>query len=142
MLAWALSASFALSLPYLCVAHVPIVNPAGDAAGLHSVLNTAVKRDVLTATARAPGQLRAVENSGVCETTPGVYQASGYGDLNADDSMWYVLLLSNSIAVAHLLPTARFWYFDARKDPETAPLTIYVGGGVRRHQHGTNRNSH
>ena len=37
-----------------------------------------------------PGQLRVVENSGVCETTPGVYQASGYGDLSSTKSMWYV----------------------------------------------------
>ena len=27
------------------------------------------------------------------ETTPGVYQASGYGDLTADKSMWSVLRL-------------------------------------------------
>ncbi|OJT04772.1 hypothetical protein TRAPUB_4566 [Trametes pubescens] len=35
-----------------------------------------------------PGKLRVVENSGVCETTPGVYQASGYGDLTANQSLW------------------------------------------------------
>ena len=35
-----------------------------------------------------PGKLRVVENSGVCETTPGVYQASGYGDLSANQSLW------------------------------------------------------
>jgi len=27
----------------------------------------------------------------VAETTPGVYQASGYGDLASDKSIWFVL---------------------------------------------------
>ena len=27
------------------------------------------------------------------ETTPGVYQASGYGDLASDKSIWFVLLI-------------------------------------------------
>ncbi|KAM5538295.1 hypothetical protein V8D89_008182 [Ganoderma adspersum] len=57
-----------------------------------------------------PGKLRVVENSGVCETTPGVYQASGYGDLTADQSLW-------------------FWFFAARENPDTAPLTIWLNGG-------------
>lgn len=39
-----------------------------------------------------PGKLRVTENSGVCETTPGVYQASGYGDLTANESLWYGVL--------------------------------------------------
>ena len=41
--------------------------------------------------ATTPGKLRVTENSGVCETTPGVYQASGYGDLMSDESIWYAL---------------------------------------------------
>ncbi|KAJ8462143.1 hypothetical protein ONZ51_g11095 [Trametes cubensis] len=57
-----------------------------------------------------PGQLRVVENSGVCETTPGVYQASGYGDLSSTKSMW-------------------FWFFESRNDPENAPLTLWLEGG-------------
>jgi len=53
-----------------------------------------------------PGKLRVVENSGICgrvilfiahpqscsqsvETTPHVYQASGYGDLASDKSIWF-----------------------------------------------------
>ncbi|KAI0757297.1 serine carboxypeptidase [Daedaleopsis nitida] len=57
-----------------------------------------------------PGSLRVVENSGVCETTPGVYQASGYGDLAANRSLW-------------------FWFFAARENPDSAPLTIWLNGG-------------
>ncbi|KAI0305240.1 serine carboxypeptidase [Multifurca ochricompacta] len=57
-----------------------------------------------------PGKLRVVENSGVCETTPGVYQASGYGDLSSDESVW-------------------FWFFAARNNPDTAPLVTWFNGG-------------
>ena len=35
------------------------------------------------------GKIRAMENSGVCETVPNVYQASGYGDLSDDEHMWW-----------------------------------------------------
>ncbi|KAI0743602.1 serine carboxypeptidase [Daedaleopsis nitida] len=57
-----------------------------------------------------PGKLRnVVENSGVCETTPGVYQASGYGDIASDGSIW-------------------FWFFEARHNPDTAPLTVWLQG--------------
>ena len=69
----------------------------------------AFSNDAQTKTA---GELRVVENSGVCgratlftthpavmlticvETTPDVYQASGYGDLaSGDKSIWFVLHL-------------------------------------------------
>ncbi|TBU33355.1 serine carboxypeptidase [Dichomitus squalens] len=59
---------------------------------------------------RAPSQLRLVENSGECETIPGVNQASGYADIDANNSMW-------------------FWFFEAREHPETAPLTLWLQGG-------------
>ena len=44
------------------------------------------------------------------ETTEGVYQASGYGDIAEDESVW-------------------FWYFASRNDPENAPLTLWFNGG-------------
>ncbi|TFK75532.1 alpha/beta-hydrolase [Pluteus cervinus] len=56
------------------------------------------------------GQLRVTENSGICETTPGVYQASGYGDIASSKSIW-------------------FWYFEARKNPASAPLALWFNGG-------------
>ncbi|KAF4987554.1 hypothetical protein FGRMN_10306 [Fusarium graminum] len=49
-----------------------------------------------------------VTNSGVCETTPGVNQYSGY--LDYDQSMW-------------------FWFFEARNDPRKAPLALWLNGG-------------
>lgn len=57
-----------------------------------------------------PGKLRYVENSGICETTSGVYQASGYADLTSSQSIW-------------------FWFFAARNNPDTAPLSIWLNGG-------------
>jgi len=74
------------------------------------------------------GSLRYVENSGVCGETPpesttslyahrrtektSVYSASGYADLTSTDSMF-------------------FWFFEARNNPDTAPLTLWLNGGVR-----------
>jgi hypothetical protein len=49
--------------------------------------------DITAVSTRTPGKLRVTENSGVCETTKGVYQASGYGDLTASESVWCVVVL-------------------------------------------------
>ncbi|PFH51148.1 hypothetical protein AMATHDRAFT_143154 [Amanita thiersii Skay4041] len=56
--------------------------------------------------------LRFVSDSGVCETTPGVHQMSGYIEIGTDMSMW-------------------FWFFEARNNPETAPFTLWymLNGG-------------
>ncbi|EIM84650.1 alpha/beta-hydrolase [Stereum hirsutum FP-91666 SS1] len=51
-----------------------------------------------------------VKNSGVCETTPGVGQISGYVDVGVNMSMW-------------------FWFFEARENPETVPFTLWLNGG-------------
>ncbi|KAI0751671.1 alpha/beta-hydrolase [Daedaleopsis nitida] len=90
---------------------VPVVN--GVIGGVPDALpETASNFKVadIKPAATTPGKLRVVENSGVCETTPGVYQASGYGDLTSNESIW-------------------FWYFAARKNPDTAPLSIWLNGG-------------
>ena len=47
---------------------------------------------------------------GVCETTPGVNSYSGYVDLSPE---------------AHTF----FWFFEARHDPENAPITLWLNGG-------------
>ncbi|KDQ60279.1 hypothetical protein JAAARDRAFT_205260 [Jaapia argillacea MUCL 33604] len=54
--------------------------------------------------------LRYVVDSGICETTPGVGQISGYLDVGYNMSMW-------------------FWFFEARENPETAPFTLWLNGG-------------
>ncbi|KAI0075950.1 serine carboxypeptidase [Panus rudis PR-1116 ss-1] len=80
-----------------------------EAAVAADVDITSFHEDVAAAPA-ATGQLRVTENSGVCETTPGVYQASGYGDIASNQSLW-------------------FWFFAARKNSATAPLAIWLNGG-------------
>ncbi|KAL4071737.1 Alpha/Beta hydrolase protein [Scleroderma yunnanense] len=54
--------------------------------------------------------LRYVKDSGICETTPGVTQYSGYIEVGKNMSMW-------------------FWFFEARDSPETAPFTLWLNGG-------------
>ncbi|KAF7311281.1 Carboxypeptidase S1 [Mycena kentingensis (nom. inval.)] len=54
--------------------------------------------------------LRFVNNSGICETTPGVHQMSGYVDIGTNMSMW-------------------FWFFASRTSPDTAPFTLWINGG-------------
>lgn len=51
-----------------------------------------------------------VTNSGVCETTPGVNQYSGYLDIGDGNQMF-------------------FWYFEARNNPQKAPLAAWFNGG-------------
>lgn len=51
-----------------------------------------------------------VTNNGVCETTPGVNQYSGYLSVGENMNMW-------------------FWFFEARHSPSTAPLAMWLNGG-------------
>jgi carboxypeptidase D len=48
--------------------------------------------------------------TGLCETTPGVKQYSGYLSVGDNMNMW-------------------FWFFEARKDAKTAPLAAWFNGG-------------
>ncbi|KAG8997129.1 hypothetical protein FRB94_007862 [Tulasnella sp. JGI-2019a] len=54
--------------------------------------------------------IRYVNNSGICETTPGVHTMSGYLDIGTNQSIW-------------------FWFFAAREVPETAPFLLWLNGG-------------
>ncbi|KAK1977907.1 serine carboxypeptidase [Colletotrichum cereale] len=53
---------------------------------------------------------RFVANSGICETTKGVKQYSGYFDVGNDENMF-------------------FWFFEARNNASTAPLALWLNGG-------------
>jgi hypothetical protein len=80
---------------------------------------------------------------GICETTPGVKSYSGYVHLPAgflDDGSGQVQNypvntyvhfdhhpLSKYSANSHV--HRFFWFFEARKDPEKAPLAIWLNGG-------------
>ena len=95
-----------LCLPHVLAAQIPRIN--GNIGGVPA-LNSTITNPILAAIVSdsdSAGQLRVVENSGVCgqplistrniqisyafskETTPGVYQASGYGDLTSSQSIW------------------------------------------------------
>ncbi|KAG5725635.1 hypothetical protein E4T56_gene1747, partial [Termitomyces sp. T112] len=88
---------------------VPVVDGVLGGVPKPSSLKPHVLEQASTA-ATTPGALRVTENSGVCETTPGVYQASGYGDLTANESIW-------------------FWFFAARNNSDKAPLALWFNGG-------------
>lgn len=55
-------------------------------------------------------KLEYVNNSGICETTPGVNQYSGYLSVGQNMNMF-------------------FWFFEARNNPSTAPLVTWFNGG-------------
>ncbi|GLB45331.1 putative peptidase S10 family protein [Lyophyllum shimeji] len=105
-----LRSSLIVALPVLraLAGQIPVVD--GVIGGVSQSPNPAEQPKLLSVAATTPGKLRVVENSGVCETTPGVYQASGYGDLTATESIW-------------------FWFFASRKNPDTAPLALWFNGG-------------
>ncbi|KAF9524177.1 serine carboxypeptidase [Crepidotus variabilis] len=108
-LLFALGSVFLPFLPgILATKQIPVVN--GIIGGVPDPAGVPSDGKAFTPLATTPGKLRVVENSGVCETTPGVYQASGYGDLTSTQSIW-------------------FWFFAARKNPDTAPLALWFNGG-------------
>lgn len=51
-----------------------------------------------------------VQDSGICETTPGVTTYSGYLSVGTNMSMW-------------------FWFFEARSNASSAPLALWLNGG-------------
>lgn len=55
--------------------------------------------------AETGARMEFVKNSGICETTPGVNQYSGYLSVGNNMNMW-------------------FWFFEARNNPTTAPLGV------------------
>ena len=67
----------------------------------------------------------------LAETTPHVYQASGYGDLSSTKSIWFVFHFGVSLCNFYHCPTNRFWFFAARNNPDKAPLITWFNGGVR-----------
>ena len=87
-------AGFALLASVIHARQIPVVN--GVIGGVPSDKEWShvdlAAKPAITPAATTPGKLRVVENSGVCETTPGVYQASGYGDISSSESIWCDIL--------------------------------------------------
>ncbi|KAF9045221.1 alpha/beta-hydrolase [Panaeolus papilionaceus] len=100
----------ALTISSAFAGQVPIVDGVLGGVPTGASVSRETTRKPITIAATTPGALRVTENSGVCETTSGVYQASGYGDLTSTKSIW-------------------FWFFAARKNPSTAPVALWFNGG-------------
>ncbi|KAK4184923.1 putative carboxypeptidase [Podospora australis] len=67
-----------------------------------------------------PGASISYKQTSICETTPGVKAYSGYVHLPST-------LLADVPAAYNV--SLFFWYFQARNNPDKAPVSIYVGGG-------------
>ncbi|THH07731.1 hypothetical protein EW145_g3186 [Phellinidium pouzarii] len=93
-----LKSFFAATLAVSFVLAIPLVPKSTP---VHNVFESDVFSD---------SKLRFVRDSGVCETTPGVHQISGYIDTGVNMSTW-------------------FWFFEARNNPETAPFALWLNGG-------------
>lgn len=125
----------ALTISSASAGQVPVVDGVLGGVPSSASVSHETTRKLFTIAATTPGQLRIKENTGICgksrfrvgflpssaevydaqlfiETTSGVYQASGYGDITATKSIW-------------------FWFFAARKNPSTAPVALWFNGGVR-----------
>lgn len=92
---WTISFFF-LSILFSSVASVTI--PDNEHSGSNS--STQLRSQVI-------GSFRFLENSGVCETTPGVKTYSGYIEIGKNQSMF-------------------FWFFEARNNPRTAPFALWI----------------
>ncbi|KAJ7223859.1 serine carboxypeptidase [Mycena haematopus] len=109
LLSWLLSfTAISSALGAKSAGQIPSRN--GAIGGVATTKAPTVEAEISQSSTTTPGKLRLVENSGVCETTPGVFQASGYGDISSNKSIF-------------------FWYFQARNNPATAPLSLWFNGG-------------
>ncbi|GLB40492.1 putative peptidase S10 family protein [Lyophyllum shimeji] len=106
--------ALSLAIVEALAGQVPVIDGVvGGVSSSHvdlALSESKVLSNAATNATTTPGKLRVSENSGICETTPGVYQASGYADIAANQSIW-------------------FWFFASRKDPDTAPLALWFNGG-------------
>ncbi|KKK18917.1 hypothetical protein P175DRAFT_0436025 [Aspergillus ochraceoroseus IBT 24754] len=93
----------------LLVAGVQAIPASTVHDSVSSVIKNGVKYTVFQHAATA-AKMEFVKNSGICETTAGVNQYSGYLSVGDNMNMW-------------------FWFFEARNNPQQAPLAAWFNGG-------------
>ncbi|KAI6257057.1 hypothetical protein MCOR19_006503 [Pyricularia oryzae] len=71
----------------------------------------------------SPGVKISYKEPGLCETTPGVKSYSGYIHLPPG-----TLDVSGGLPQPYPINTF-FWFFEARENPENAPLSVWMNGG-------------
>lgn len=98
----------------LCLAGLALAGTAFAAPRFTHDRRDLVERDGVTYNvfehAATGTRMEFVNNSGICETTKGVNQYSGYLSVGSGKNMW-------------------FWFFEARNNPTTAPLAAWFNGG-------------
>lgn len=81
------------------------------------------RKDITTLESKFhPGVTISFKEPGICETTPGVRSYSGYVHLPAHS-------LNEKHENQSYPINTFFWFFEARKDPHNAPLSIWLNGG-------------
>ncbi|KAL1639179.1 hypothetical protein SLS58_008147 [Diplodia intermedia] len=102
--------SFAFVASLLSVANLALAAPFAEKVDKRSMVEKDGVRYNVFEHAATGAKLEFVNNSGICETTPGVNQYSGYLSVGTNMNMW-------------------FWLFEARENPTTAPLAAWFNGG-------------
>ena len=69
-----------------------------------------------------PGISLSFKETNICETTPGVKSYSGYVNLQST-------ALEDIQGAEPYNVSTFFWFFEARNDPQNAPLAVYLAGG-------------
>jgi len=68
-----------------------------------------------------------VKNSGICETTPGVNQYSGYFSVGSKTFHFHPIRQKLNLIPGN--ESMWFWFFESRNDPASAPLAVWFNGG-------------
>lgn len=117
--------SFAFVASLLSVANLALAAPFSEKIDKRSMVEKDGVRYNVFEHAATGAKLEFVNNSGICETTPGVNQYSGYLSVGTNMNMWYATLALMLNEVRNADETRRFWLFEARENPTTAPLAAW-----------------